>query len=448
MNIKVLLIMIIFSSGTLAYAGDTTIKGTTSNSSAAALEATNSSDVSLLFVRNDGNVGVGDTTPASLFTVGSGDLLQINSSGDLVKLKNVTYSWPGTQGGSNTFLKNDGSGNLTWTTVSSGAGNTLDQSYDQGGAGAGRSVTVDTGAVQLNGSNAADETLEVFNTAAGGAMLIENSGSGDSFRVNDSAGDASPFLIDNAGNAGIGDATPDAALEVLSATEQLRLSQTDNTNDSRFTVDASGNLTIDNTGTKTIVADDLQVTGNDILDSSATSRLTLGATNTVTGNLSATGTLASGTASAANGALIFSNSTNANTITIQSGATSATHSLTLPTAQGSANTFLKNNGSGTLSWATTSANYAFSTKTSNYTITSTDDVIAADAAGGAVTITLPTAAGITGRQFTVKRINTGANTVTVATTGGQTIDGDATQILNLPQTSISMVSDGTNWVIV
>ena len=31
-----------------------------------------------------GNVGIGDTTPASLFTVGSGDLFQVNSSGALV----------------------------------------------------------------------------------------------------------------------------------------------------------------------------------------------------------------------------------------------------------------------------------------------------------------------------------------------------------------------------
>lgn len=44
--------------------------------------------------------------------------------------------------------------------------NTLDQAYDQGGAGAGRAITVDTGAVQLLGTNAADETLELSRDTA------------------------------------------------------------------------------------------------------------------------------------------------------------------------------------------------------------------------------------------------------------------------------------------
>ena len=38
-----------------------------------------------------GMVGIGDTTPSSLLTVGNGDLFQVNSSGDLIKIKNVTY---------------------------------------------------------------------------------------------------------------------------------------------------------------------------------------------------------------------------------------------------------------------------------------------------------------------------------------------------------------------
>ncbi len=96
------------------------------------------------------------------------------------------------------------------------------------------------------------------------------------------------------GNVGIGDTTPDAFLEVLGTTEQLRLTYTDGTVDSRFTVDSSGNLNIDNTGTKTVIADDLQVTGNDILDSGTATRITLGTTTTLTNTtttLSGTSTL-------------------------------------------------------------------------------------------------------------------------------------------------------------
>jgi len=68
-----------------------------------------------------GNLGIGDGSPASLLTVGSGDLFQVNSSGNLVKLNNVTYSWPSTQGGASTVLTNsDGAGTLTWATPAGG----------------------------------------------------------------------------------------------------------------------------------------------------------------------------------------------------------------------------------------------------------------------------------------------------------------------------------------
>ncbi|MBP9819584.1 tail fiber domain-containing protein, partial [Candidatus Woesebacteria bacterium] len=84
------------------------------------------------------------------------------------------------------------------------------------------------------------------------------------------------------GNVGIGDSTPDAKLELLSTTEQLRLTHTDGVDETNFTVDTDGNLTINNSGTKTMFSDDVQITGNDILDSSATTRISLGATTTLT----------------------------------------------------------------------------------------------------------------------------------------------------------------------
>lgn len=63
----------------------------------------------------------------------------------------------------------------------------------------------------------------------------------------------------------------------------------------------------------------------------------------------------------------------------------------------------------------------------------------------ATTQTLPTAVGITGQQFIVKNINTG--TVTVATTSSQTIDGGSTAVIYNQYTSLTFVSDGTNWNI-
>jgi hypothetical protein len=83
--------------------------------------------------------------------------------------------------------------------------------------------------------------------------MITNLGAGTSFRVNDETGDAdtTPFIIDASGNIGIGDTTPDAKLEVLSTTEQLRLTNVDDTTDARFTVSSTGDLTIDLLGSGT-----------------------------------------------------------------------------------------------------------------------------------------------------------------------------------------------------
>jgi len=75
-----------------------------------------------------GNVGIGDTTPASLFTVGSGDLFQVDSSGNIIKIRNVTYSWPSVQGGANTVLTNNGSGTLSWAAAA-GGGAPTDATY-------------------------------------------------------------------------------------------------------------------------------------------------------------------------------------------------------------------------------------------------------------------------------------------------------------------------------
>ena len=56
----------------------------------------------------------------------SGSTLVIGSGG--VKINKVQYQFTGTQGGANTFLKNDGAGNLTWgaTAVGNGSGSIVE----------------------------------------------------------------------------------------------------------------------------------------------------------------------------------------------------------------------------------------------------------------------------------------------------------------------------------
>lgn len=63
---------------------------------------------------------------------------------------------------------------------------------------------------------------------------------------------------------------------------------------------------------------------------------------------------------------------------------------------------------------------------------------------GTTTLTLPTAVGNTNR-YTVT--NVGTNTVTVATTSAQTINGSSTATLPLANMSLDFVSNNSNWIV-
>ena len=88
------------------------------------------------------------------------------------------------------------------------------------------------------------------------------------------------------------------------------------------------------------------------------------------------------------------------------------------------------------------------TKTTTYTANSSDKTILADATGAAFTVTLPTAVGRDSVVYVVKKIDAGANAVTVATTSSQTIDGAATASLAAQYAVVRVQSDGANWMVV
>jgi hypothetical protein len=73
--------------------------------------------------------------------------------------------------------------------------------------------------------------------------------------------------------------------------------------------------------------------------------------------------------------------------------------------------------------------------------------VLADATAQAITLTLPTALGVNGREYIVEKIDAGANTVTVNTTAGQTIDGVSTKVIVSQNEAYTFVSDGTNWTV-
>lgn len=63
---------------------------------------------------------------------------------------------------------------------------------------------------------------------------------------------------------------------------------------------------------------------------------------------------------------------------------------------------------------------------------------------GTWTLTLPTAVGFSGQMYFIK--NSGAGTVTMAGTGGQTFDGVASPTV-AAGASLTVCSDGANWII-
>lgn len=59
----------------------------------------------------------------------------VNTTGNLTKINTVTYSWPSSQGSADRYLRNDGSGTLTWAQISLTAGVTGTLPTTSGGTG-------------------------------------------------------------------------------------------------------------------------------------------------------------------------------------------------------------------------------------------------------------------------------------------------------------------------
>ena len=171
-----------------------------------------------------------------------------------------------------------------------------------------------------------------------------------------------------------------------------------------------------------------------LTNSSATlgnTSVTLGGTTTTVGNLTVQNVTISSVATT------FPNSFLAN-----SSATLGNTAVTLGSTVTSVGNLTVNNE--TVNGLTA----AIATKTGNYSLTSVDCTVLGNAATGNISITLPTAVGAAGRFYTVKKVDSTANTVTVATTSAQTIDGQASKVLSIQYDGIQVQSDNANWVVI
>ena len=87
---------------------------------------------------------------------------------------------------------------------------------------------------------------------------------------------------------------------------------------------------------------------------------------------------------------------------------------------------------------------AYRAITAARTLDATDHVI--NCTSGTFTVTLPTAASVAGRTYRIK--NSGTGTITIGTTSSQTIDGATTKSLATQYSSLAVVSNGANWIVI
>lgn len=88
------------------------------------------------------------------------------------------------------------------------------------------------------------------------------------------------------------------------------------------------------------------------------------------------------------------------------------------------------------------------TKTANYTATTSDHTILADASAGPLTITLPSASTAANQEIVVKKIDSSANVVTVDPNASETWDGASNKVLSTQYAVANGQCDGSNWLAI
>lgn len=88
------------------------------------------------------------------------------------------------------------------------------------------------------------------------------------------------------------------------------------------------------------------------------------------------------------------------------------------------------------------------TFTSADTLDANNDIALCDASTAAFTLSLPTASGITGKVYLIKKTDSDwSKAVTIDPNGSETIGGSTTTKLHTTGEYVQIVSDGTNWVL-
>ena len=300
------------SSTALTFTNASSEQCTTTFSSDGALEvskpffASQGVTASGLVVVNEGSSFVAISTFAD---IGASEVQLNGSTSGTLTLRpaatttNHTLTLPSAQGAASSLLQNNGSGTLSWAAAS----------------------TADT----VGPSSATDNAVARFDTTTG--KLLQNSG----VTISDVAGVAGVKTIALSGaTSGTltvqpGGTTTDHTLTFPSAQGAAS---------SYLKNDGAGALTWASAG---------DATGPSSATDNAVARFDL-----TTGKLlQNSGVTISDTADLAGAKTVALSGSTSGVLTLQPGATTTNHTLTLPSAQGAASTVLTNDGAGTLSWA-------------------------------------------------------------------------------------------------
>ena len=135
---------------------------------------------------------MGNTYTGSDVGKGGLEVTEVDGTPDVRGVTKITVS--------NATLTDDGGGAVTILTGGGGAGgNTLDQAYDQGGAGLGRTIDADSGSVLITVSNTDNnpvlELTQNDTTNNPQTLIIANTGSGDTLNIDNAIGHV--FTISN-----------------------------------------------------------------------------------------------------------------------------------------------------------------------------------------------------------------------------------------------------------
>ena len=125
-------------------------------------------------------------------------------------------------------------------------------------------------------------------------------------------------------------------------------------------------------------------------------------------------------------------------------AQSADVTYTLPAADGSSGQVLSTNGSGTLSWQTSTPTLSSRTITTTGSILSTDTMVEMN---GQMTLTLPSVSTMTGKTIFFRNINNTEVTI-IGYTTSDLINGQLNLVVRLKNSTFGLYSNGSNWAII